>query len=483
MVSLTLYGGAGEIGGNKILVESKDSSIFLDFGMSFGTMGQYFSEFLQPRKSSSLTDFFELGLLPDIKGIYRNDYLAHMERPAEERAVDGVLLSHAHADHSHYIHFLRQDIPVYCTEASRTILRVLQETGSGTFTDFLSMCDAFTFYENKQGGLSRVTKRTPEHVHERDINVVEPGTRMSVGGFGVESVPVDHSLPGACGYIVEYDGGNLVYTGDIRFHGSNQELSRRFVERARNACPKILLCEGTRIDSEAQDTEADVRERITGYISVADGLVFVEHPIRDIDRINTMLEAARANGRQFAVNLKMAYLVRELGELCPFTLDDVRIMIPKKSWGLITKEGATPEQVLGDYAAWERGFIGMDNAITHRELQAEPDNYVVSMNMWDINQLTDIRPQNAIWIKSSCEPFDPEMELDEERKQHWLEHFGIVEFQAHASGHASGPELREMIERIAPDVVVPVHTEHPEMFGDITDARVVIPGLGERVEI
>jgi len=33
MTSLTFYGGVNEIGGNKILLEDKDTKIFLGFGM------------------------------------------------------------------------------------------------------------------------------------------------------------------------------------------------------------------------------------------------------------------------------------------------------------------------------------------------------------------------------------------------------------------------------------------------------------------
>jgi len=67
------------------------------------------------------------------------------------------------------------------------------------------------------------------------------------------------------------------------------------------------------------------------------------------------------------------------------------------------------------------------------------------MTLRAINQLTEIKPENAIWMKSSCEPFCEEMDLDEGRKKNWLEHFGIKEYFAHASGHASGDELKEMI--------------------------------------
>ena len=54
MVSLTFYGGAGEIGGNKILLEDKDAKIYLDFGEEFNFGEEYFWEYLQPRAANGL---------------------------------------------------------------------------------------------------------------------------------------------------------------------------------------------------------------------------------------------------------------------------------------------------------------------------------------------------------------------------------------------------------------------------------------------
>ena len=34
----------------------------------------------------------------------------------------------------------------------------------------------------------------------------------------------------------------------------------------------------------------------------------------------------------------------------------------------------------------------------------------------------------------------------------------------HASGHASGPELKAFVREVGPGVLFPVHTEHPELF-------------------
>lgn len=476
-----ILGGKREIGGNKVLLTHKDSKILLDFGMSFSRVAQYFSEFLKPRKCSSLQDFFEFGLLPDMSGIYREDYLRHMNRDLEDRGVDALFLSHAHMDHAAYIHFLRKDIPIHCTEPTKIILQCMEETGRGSFSDFYTHCETFNYYKTRTGSLAKITKKKKEYVKEREY-VTE--NEVELGSFTVEIVPVDHSIPGACGFIVHSDEGSAVYSGDLRFHGLHGEKTSEFVEKAKAAEPEFFICEGTRIHENEEDSEARVRETMGNLISESDGLVFIEHPKRDMDRVETIYESTVDNEREFVVDLKLAYLIRGLGKLSPLNLENLKILIPKKNWGLIDKEDvlralmeenyeeweieATDELLRKlkeqDYITWEREFIFGDNAITCEELKKNPRKYVVSTSFWEICQLADIKPDNAIWVKSTCEPFSDEMELDEERKNNWLNHFGIKEYTAHASGHASGPEIREMIQDINPEKVIPIHTEHPDMF-------------------
>src|SRR5207302_8590444 len=89
MIEITFYGGAGEIGGNMILVRDGDSKIMLDFGMSLGERGRFFSDpFLSPRNESGL---ISLGIIPDVAGLYQGQ---------GEMPADAVFLSHAHIAHS-----------------------------------------------------------------------------------------------------------------------------------------------------------------------------------------------------------------------------------------------------------------------------------------------------------------------------------------------------------------------------------------------
>ena len=61
MTNITFHGGVNDIGGNKFLVESKDTKVFMDFGMSFSQEGQRpvvdvsFEEKSQVEKNSPLS--------------------------------------------------------------------------------------------------------------------------------------------------------------------------------------------------------------------------------------------------------------------------------------------------------------------------------------------------------------------------------------------------------------------------------------------
>ena len=61
------------------------------------------------------------------------------------------------------------------------------------------------------------------------------------------------------------------------------------------------------------------------------------------------------------------------------------------------------------------------------------------------------------------------MELDKQLILNWLKHFGINDIiEKHVSGHACGPELKNMLNKIKPKHVFPIHSEHPGKFRDIT---------------
>jgi ribonuclease J len=488
MVRIDFYGGVDEIGGNKILLGSDSTSIFLDFGMSFNKANEYFSEFLQPRKSNGIMDFVEMGLLPKIKGIYRDDYLKHCGLNSYEKpSVDGLLLSHAHMDHSAYIHHLRHDIPLYMTEESQLILKVLEETSSVSFGETLKYKKTFHFTAKKRSdGFKRLIGK--ETLIERNLNIVEPYKNFEIGDLTLKSAPVDHSLPGASAFILENNDETVIYTGDLRFHGRRPEITKKFVKEAKKANPNVMISEGTRIDSTSTETEEDIEIKAKNIIADLKGLVIVNFPVRDLDRLLTFYRVAKETDRRLVVNLKQAYMLKLFSGRDYPELDDVDVYIPRRGWGLIDDDSFVcfdGEWLCGshidtshrtsDYKKWEKEFIEGGNAVNYRDLQEEPEKYIFRCDFFELKELIDVKPENAVYIKSVTEPFDEEMELDERRINNWLGHFNLLPvYKMHVSGHASGPELLEMIREIQPEVLYPIHTTHKEHFMELENDGIKI---------
>jgi ribonuclease J len=93
---------------------------------------------------------------------------------------------------------------------------------------------------------------------------------------------------------------------------------------------------------------------------------------------------------------------------------------------------------------------------------------MIVLNFWYFNMLVDLKPKNALYIHSLSEPFNEETEISEKRMMNWLNHFKINFIQSHCSGHATGEDIRELIEKINPRIVFPIHTEHPGMFRNLS---------------
>ncbi|MHC4407187.1 MAG: MBL fold metallo-hydrolase, partial [Planctomycetota bacterium] len=142
MTSISVYGGARMIGGNKILLEDGESRLFFDFGTTFKTRDRFFEEYLNPRPGAGILDLLEMELLPPLEGLYRPDLVPAgdvWERCRDRKGyrelerVDGVLVSHAHVDHTGYISFLREETPVYASALTSFIAKAMQDSGMADF--------------------------------------------------------------------------------------------------------------------------------------------------------------------------------------------------------------------------------------------------------------------------------------------------------------------------------------------------------------
>ncbi len=406
------------MGGNKILVEDKDSRVLLDFGMSLTDRGRFFSEpFLSPRDERGL---LELGILPHVPGLYRGE---------EDIAADALVLSHAHIDHSMCISLLNRKIPVYCGETTKLILETLSAMRQPGF-------------ENDLTGINFNTFRT--------------GDMIKLGALEVEPVHVDHSVPGSYGFLVHCSEGTIAYSGDFRAHGPRADMTGDFAKKAEEAEPRMFLCEGTNLVRGDLRTEGEVLEKVDQVTKKTKGLVLSNFSTADIDRLKTFHEGARRNNRVLAVSLKQDYLLRawlkDKNLKVPDVFNDPNIVVYQKS--------------KKTYYNWEKEILGMTSVKTSKDVKDMQEKVILGSTGYDMNEVLDIHPSpGGAFINSSSEPFNEEMELDHERFVNWLNHFGLPMYQIHSSGHMMPTDLRETIRTVRPETLVPIHTEQPELYG------------------
>jgi ribonuclease J len=174
---VTCYGGVGEIGGNKILLEDAGLRVMFDFGKAFGRYGAYFDGvFIKERVTRGLLDPLALGLVPPLRGLLREDLVPVLDpellevtevpprgrrtttryevealpgasewfwrffeasggaayrdlRRDDAPPVDLVIISHAHQDHVSDLQYVTPSVPVASSRMTAFISKVLVDTG------------------------------------------------------------------------------------------------------------------------------------------------------------------------------------------------------------------------------------------------------------------------------------------------------------------------------------------------------------------
>jgi ribonuclease J len=435
MVKLTFYGGVNEIGGNKILLQDKKTRIFFDFGQSFDFGGGFFTDRLCPRAINGLGDYFEFNMLPKLKGLYSKRHLQFTNVPYVDQRFDAVFLSHAHFDHVTHICFLDPKIPIYLGAGTKLFLESMEETSS--FCDY------------------------GEHKYQ----TFRTGDRIKVGDVTVEPVHVDHSIPAAYGFIIYTSNGPIVYTGDLRMHGTRKDLTDDFLRKAEACEPVALICEGTRMvqtEKRKNFSEAQVKRLSSEIVSSTDKIVFVAHYSRDMDRFRSFYKTAKKTGRKIVVSPKTAYLLSKLVSDArldlPDPLKDKSILVYYKR----KKSGRFEEQ---DYYVWEREF--MDKMVTHDFVRKNQQKLVMDLDFYQFAELVDIRPDaGSHFIHSMSEPFSEE-DIEDVVMHNWLDHFKVQFHQLHASGHLNREQIATLIDYVDPKKVFPIHTENAELFKKI----------------
>ncbi|KKN16991.1 hypothetical protein LCGC14_0970290, partial [marine sediment metagenome] len=310
-VRLTLLGGVNEVGGNTILLEdySYNVKIFIDFGLR---IKKYYNEYERGQSPSSVDEILRTNLLPDENQIPINNLYTKEFREAEQNKetvqrnntrhvdkdypsnLDGILISHPHKDHYFGLSFVNRTIPIYTGVVTKRIIRAFCKSAKDSIS-------------NNFNGLNWQTFRT--------------GDIIDIKGMKIVPFHVDHSVPGAYGFIIYSSAGPVVYTGDFRRHGPLSNMTEEFLNEIKthgtiltkgetdkqqkdliSEGTKVLICDGTKIHKGIVESEQRVEENLEKlFANNPFDFILVKYDRIDWDRFRTFSLMAKKYGWKYII--------------------------------------------------------------------------------------------------------------------------------------------------------------------------------------
>ena len=376
------------------------------------------------------------------------------------KEVDGIILSHAHLDHSGGVpsFYVSNEIKTYCTKPTAQISNLLID-------DFINLSNdvrkQYLPYQHQE------LERMQENVVEIGMN-----SEFNIGNVKVSFMNAGH-MPGSVSIVIEGEGKRVVYTGDI--NSSDQNLVKGADTKYGEV--DLLITEATYGVDDHPDRE-EVEEE---FVSFAKDIT---------ERGGTLLVPAFAVGR----SQEIACVLESHNFSLPVAMDGMALKTNQ-----ILLENL---EFLGDSSLFKSMINGLTEAKNwkqRKELMNTPGVIIVPAGMM-VGGLSSyykgniaMNEKNAISLVSYQAEGTPGRTLLEKKMirvdgklkkiKGKFEHFNF-------SSHSGSKQLFEMIDEIkGSPTIVAVHAEEEQATSFVEkvkkdyDYDAIAPELGDKIII
>ncbi len=341
----------------------------------------------------------------------------------------GVFISHAHPDHYGLLDQVAQTTKVFIGETAKNII-----AASDFFTPLPSLGNVET---------------SPLVANE---------TRQ-VGPFKLTPIPIDHSAFGSFCFLIEVDGKQIFYSGDIRAHGRKSHLFDNLVS-APPSNVDVLICEGTQIGRDpdfAFPDEKSVEDAFVSEFQKTKGMGLVWCSSQNVDRVISTYEAAKRTGRALILDMYTAEVLRASGSSDVPSPDakDVHVFLPRSQKSRILRE-----------KRFDISKPYYPNRIYPEKLA---DTASTSVMIFRPSMLRELEKANCL-LDSTCisSLWAGYLKRDPEflRK---IKSLRIAHKHIHTSGHATVRELERFIAAFPDSRIIPIHLQDRNGFVKMSD--------------
>ena len=437
-MKIIIHRGTHKIGGSCVEIQSKKSRILIDIGMPLVKKDGDSFDFREHENTPG-PELVKGKVLPDIGGIYAWD--------SDKKMIDGVLISHPHIDHYGFFRYLKKDICFYLGEATKEII------------------DLTVIFTPVEGSIS-------------NYHPIESGKSFCCGDFRITPYLMDYSAFDSYAFLVEAEGKSLIYSGDFREHGRKQKAFQWFLEHAPEDID-VLLLEGTVLDRGLKEkgagefkSETEIENETVKLLKEGKNMTLLYFSAQNIDLLVSFYRTSLKTGKIFVIDFYTANILgclQNYGEI-PYPSENyanIRVFFPYWLCRRITWQGG--EELMYRYKGYK---------ITKKEISDRSGEIMMMVRPSMLKDLELIKNiEGATFIYSLWEGY---LEDDSMQKMmRFIKKKNMNFYQVHTSGHAEITTLKKVVKKLKPGKIIPIHTFHPDKYGDLFARKIEQVSDGE----
>lgn len=335
----------------------------------------------------------------------------------KERAdkVKAILITHGHEDHIGALAFLLKagiSAPIYASNFTTLMIR-----------------ERFKEYDFD---------------HKVELHTFKMGEVLKFKHFKAQTVSVNHSIVDAAALIIDTPIGKVIHTGDFKmdptpFFGSMIDLGA--FEKAGNEGVLLLMSDSTNVERhEHTISESVIYQKFEQLFAAAEGMIVVSMFASNVARMSQVLDIAKKMGKKVAPAGRSMDQNLRLGAEAGYIQGSESVLI-----GLDEIEDYPRNKVIllstGSQGEHRSALIRIANG-EHGQVQLQQGDLVLmSSKFIPGNEKAIGRMINSLFKQGAEVLYEAVHDI-------------------HTSGHATKPELEEMIKLTRPKFFLPIHGEY-----------------------
>lgn len=298
-------------------------------------------------------------------------------------------------------------------------------------------------------------ERMKEHGLDPEFRTFRMGDTLQFKHFKIRTISVNHSIVDAAALVIETPVGKIIHTGDFKidplpFYGA--QLDKNEFGKLGDEGVLLLMSDSTNVERCTHSlSESVIYQKFEQLLAAAEGLTIVSMFASNVARMGQVLEVAGKLGKKVALSGRTMDQNVRLGAEAGYLKGSAGVVIPLEDIGKYDRKKVIVLST-GSQGEYRSSLFRIAQG-EHSQIELQKGDLVLmSSKFIPGNEKAIGRMINDLFRQGAEVLYEAVHDI-------------------HTSGHATKPELEEMLKLTRPRFFIPIHGEYRHLVHHVNLAR------------